>query len=387
MSKHDFDFDEFQTRRQLVREAMYNQGMDVLLIIHPVCLHWLTGTDTKSYQSFQCLIFSAKDSFPLIILTRESERAEYVDDAFVDEIRTFAGPEPSDPIELLRDTLNEFSLSHQRIGLEVPAFYLHPHHYVRILDLLGDNLKTEQTTLIHSLKAVKSSKEIQYIRIASQIADQAMQACIGTVRPGLSELELSAQVYNTLLSNGSGIPASPINLVSGDRMCFSHGMPTHRLLRHKDDINVEFGATWKRYTATIGRQLCLGSPSARMQEIFEVCLASCDACIATIRDGVPAIEPHLAAKKVIAEAGFNRYRIHTTGYGIAPGTPPSWGEPLNMYGDSADVLKAGMVVSVEPPIYIHEERIGVRVIDNVLVTTNGCELLSNVTRNLVTVPS
>ena len=152
-----------------------------------------------------------------------------------------------------------------------------------------------------------------------------------------------------------------------------------------DDVNIEFGASWKRYTATIGRQLCIGEPSARMREVYDVCRAACDACIAAIGPGVPAIEPHLAAKRIIADAGLDRHRIHTTGYGIAPGSPPSWGEPLKMYGGSTDVLEAGMVVSVEPPIYIHEERIGARIIDNVEVTESGCELLSTVTRDLIVV--
>jgi Xaa-Pro dipeptidase len=187
------------------------------------------------------------------------------------------------------------------------------------------------------------------------------------------------------MSNGSGLPASPINLVSGERVCFSHGMPTHRVMQSGDDINVEFGGTWRRYAATIGRQLCIGEPSARMREVYDVCRAACDACIAAIHDGVAAIEPHLAAKKVIADAGLDRHRIHTTGYGIAPGSPPSWGEPLKMYGGTTDVLKAGMVVSIEPPIYIHEERIGARIIDNVQVTENGCEILSTVTRDLIVV--
>ena len=70
---------------------------------------------------------------------------------------------------------------------------------------------------------------------------------------------------------------------------------------------------------------------------------------------------------------------------MAPGSPPSWGEPLKLNSNSTDVLRAGMVVSVEPPIYIHEERIGARIIDNVLVTASGCEILSTLTRDLIVV--
>jgi Xaa-Pro dipeptidase len=105
--------------------------------------------------------------------------------------------------------------------------------------------------------------------------------------------------------------------------------------------------------------------------------------MAEIRDGVLALVPHEAAKKVIAEAGLDRFRIHTSGYGIAPGFPPSWGEPVNMFGGTSDVLQAGMVLSVEPPVFIGAERLGVRLIDNVVVTTTGAERLSRHPRDLV----
>ncbi len=93
--------------------------------------------------------------------------------------------------------------------------------------------------------------------------------------------------------------------------------------------------------------------------------------------------PHEAAKKVIAQAGIDKYRIHTSGYGIAPGFPPSWGEPVNMFGGNTDMLEAGMVVTIEPPVFIGEEQLGARIIDNVLVTETGCELLSRFSRDLI----
>jgi Xaa-Pro dipeptidase len=88
---------------------------------------------------------------------------------------------------------------------------------------------------------------------------------------------------------------------------------------------------------------------------------------------------------VIADAGFERYRVHTSGYGLAPGFPPTWGEPMHMIGGSTYTLRAGMVVSVEPPVFIGEEKLGARIIDNVLVTRDGAELLSQFSRDLIVV--
>jgi Xaa-Pro dipeptidase len=174
-------------------------------------------------------------------------------------------------------------------------------------------------------------------------------------------------------------------LVTGTRCGFSHGAPTERILRPGDDVNVEYGAAYRRYTATIGRQFCLGSPSALTREVYAVVRAACDACVAAIGGGVPAVVPHEAARRVIAEAGFARGRVHTSGYGLAPGFPPTWGEPLHMLNDSPYTLRAGMVVTVEPPVFLGAERVGVRIIDNVLVTDHGAQILSRFTRDLVVI--
>ena len=100
---------------------------------------------------------------------------------------------------------------------------------------------------------------------------------------------------------------------------------------------------------------------------------------------MPAIVPHEAARRVIVDAGLEHARVHTTGYGLAPGFPPTWGEPLHMMGDSRYSLEEGMVISVEPPVFIGDERLGARIIDNVLVTKDGAELLTRFSRDLIVV--
>lgn len=384
MSKHDFTPDEFADRRSRVRRAIAAAGLDWLVAFHPVSIHWLTGSDAKSYQEFQCLLIPARDG-PLTVLTREGEVAEFRDDAVADEVVGWGGGISEDPIAAFAGLAQRLGLGAARVGIEVPAYYLHPHHYVRLRDVLGNALIAEPTNLIADLKLVKSPAEIAYIRKAATIADGAMAAFVSTLGAGRSELWIAGKVYDALLSAGGGLAASPINIVSGERSAFSHGAPTDRVLRGGDDVNVEFGATCKRYTATIGRQFCLGEPTARMREVYDVVRRACDACIAAIGDGVPAVVPHQAARRIIVDAGLEHGRVHTSGYGLAPGFPPTWGEPLHMLNDSPYTLRAGMVITIEPPVFLGAERIGARIIDNVLVTAGGAELLSRHSRELLSV--
>lgn len=384
MSKHDFTAAEFSGRRLRVRAALEAQGLDWLVCFHPVSIHWLTGSDAKSYQEFQCLLVPA-GSGPLVVLTRAGEVAEFRDDALVDEVVGWGGGIAEDPLPHFARLAARLGLKGVRVGIEVPAYYLHPHHYLGVRDILGPSLVAEPTNLVHDLKLVKSPAELACIREAARIADAGMAAFVGALEPGRSELAVAGEVYRALMAGGSGIAASPINLVSGDRAGFSHGAPTTRVMQPGDFGSVEFGATSRRYTATIGRQFALGSPTPRMRELYDVVRRAADACIASTRAGVPATVPHKAACRVIADAGLDAHRVHTTGYGLAPGFPPSWGEPLHLLNDSPYTLEAGMVITVEPPVFIAEERLGARLIDNVLVTADGAELLSRFGRELIVV--
>lgn len=384
MSKHDFTAAEFTDRLSRARKAMADAGLDWMILFHPVSILWLTGGEVKSYRAFQCL-FVAADDRPLVMLTNGTDVAEWRDDSHADEVIGWAGPEPEDPITVFERVVRDKALLNVRVGMEVPGVYLHPQHYVRIRDLLGGALIAEPSNLIHELKAVKSPAELHYVREAATRADTAMEALYDAIGDGVMELELAAAAHRSLLASGCTLPASQMNLVTGDRLCYPIGGPTQRRMKQGDSGTVEVGAAFHRYTATLGRQFSLGAPSARLREIFAVVKEAGEAMLAEIRDGVPALVPHEAAKRVIAKAGLDRYRLHTSGYGLVPGFPPSWGDPtINLFGGSKSVLRAGMQVTIEPPVFIHEERIGARIIDNVIVTANGYELLSKLPRDIAT---
>lgn len=384
MSKLDFADDEFAVRLRRTREAMGASGLDWLVAIHPASIHWLTGSDAKSYQEFQCLLVGARDE-PLVVLTRNGEVHEFETDSLADIVVGYGGGENEDPVAAFAALAGRHGLPGRRVGLEVPAYYLHPRHYLALRDWLGPSLVAEPTELIAGLKLVKSPAELDHVRRAAALADLGMQRFAADLAVGRTELALAGGICETLLRHGSGIAASPINLVSGPRSAYSHGAPTERVLQQGDFVNVEFGATCRRYTSTLGRQFVMGPPTPRMTDLHDVVRRAADAMLATIRDGVPAAVPHLAAKAVIGDAGLERHRVHLSGYSLGPGFPPSWAEPLHLLADSPHVLRSGMVLTIEPPVFIGAEGLGARLIDNVIVTPDGAELLSRTGRDLVAI--
>lgn len=384
MSRRDFSAAEFAGRLARVRAAMAARQLDWLVAIHPVSILWLTGSEAKSYQEFQCLLVGA-DGQPLTVMVRAGEVNELAAESIADRVVGWGGGVSEDPLEVFARLARELGITGRRVGLEVPNSFLHPYHYLGLLDILGQDRVVDASLLIADLKLVKSPAEIAYVREAARLADLAMTSFARELHEGRTELQLAGTIYATLLGNGSGIAASPINLVSGPRAAFSHGAPTARVLRRGDSGNVEFGATSRRYTATIGRQFAVGEPSARVLELYDVVRRASDAMIATIADGVPAAAAHEAAREVIDRAGLDSFRVHLSGYGLAPGFPPSWAEPLQMLDGTRYTLRTGMTVTIEPPVFIGAEGLGARLIDNVLVTDSGAELLSSFARDLIVV--
>ena len=384
MSRTFFPVAEFQSRHDRVRAAMDGIGIDLLLVLAPSHVNYLIGTPAKGYQEFQVLFFP-REPGPLTLLTRLCEVPLLQAESLAEDIRGWGGREPEDPIAAFRRVMEEKGWLARRIGLEVPDYYLHPYHHQKLVAVLGESLVTDATDLIGTVKLVKSAAEIEYVRKAAAILDAAMETCRDSIAEGRTERRVSADVHHTLMAFGSDIPSSPMNFLTGPRTAYAHGEPTDRALQAGDFMHIQFGAHYRRYCCTIGRQLCLGAPTGRMREVHRVAREAGDACMDAMRAGVPATVPHEAAKKVIADAGMDRYRLHMTGYAVGAAFPPSWVEPLVMDSGCPHTLQAGMVIAVEPPLFGLEEGLGVRIIDNVLVTETGCERLSKTTRDLIVV--
>ncbi|MCP3934868.1 MAG: aminopeptidase P family protein [Actinomycetia bacterium] len=273
MSKQFFSQEEFTQRQLKVREAMEAAGIDLLLVVSPVHINYLIGATAKGYQEFRVLFFPLQPG-PLVIQSRRPETPMLEADSFADEVRGWGGREPEDPVEVFEEIVRSHGFKGLRTGLEVPLYYLHPHDYQRVVDVLGDDLVMDATSLIGDIKLVKSAAEIEYVRQAGAILDRGMETCRSSLAAGRSEREVSADIHHTLLSAGSDIPASPMNFLSGPRSAFAHGEPTDRVLEPGDFMHIKFGAHYRRYCVTIGRQLCLGE----------------------IRAGVSAKVPHEVAK-------------------------------------------------------------------------------------------
>ena len=289
VARQDFPPEEYAARRAATCHALQAAGLDWLIVIHPVCIHWLTGSEAKGYQAFQSLIVDARRD-RLTMYTRESERAEMQDEAAVDALVTWGGPDGLDALAGFGALATTLGLRNGRVGMEVPAFYLHPGHEQALRSMLGEALVAQPIRLVHDLKLVKSPLELAYIRQAAAIADASMAAFADALAPDRTELELVGEIYRAILSAGGGQPATPVNFAAGPRAAYSHGAPTQRRLGAGDFGNIEYAVPYRRYMVAIGRQFAIGKPTTRMLHVYAAVRAAGEAAIAEVREEAPARE-------------------------------------------------------------------------------------------------
>lgn len=231
--------------------------------------------------------------------------------------------------------------------------------------------------LVAKFRMVKDEDEIATIREAAVLADRAFHHVSSTIRPGMTERELALEIDYFMRRNGAEEVAFETIVAEGDRSALPHAKPTDRAIREGEFIIMDFGARCGGYHSDITRTLLLGRADERRQKVYDIVLEAQRLAIAAIRPGLQGWQIDAAARDYISAQGYGEYFGHGLGHGL--GLDVHDGRILTR--KSEIVLRPGMVVTVEPGIYIPGWG-GVRIEDDVLVTDSGCETLTQSPRLL-----
>ena len=220
-------------------------------------------------------------------------------------------------------------------------------------------------------RCIKGDSEIDAIRKAALIADLTYDCVIRLIKPGLTELEISAHIdYLIKTFKGNG-PAFETLVSSGKLSAFPHGKPTDKKISAGELVIMDFGASYKGYNSDITRMVSLGAPSKKTLKIYNAVLSAQEAAINKVKDGIEAAEVDRAAREVLKKEGLEKYFRHGTGHGIGLQVH----EGPRVSSSSKDILKEGMVMTIEPGVYLPNIG-GFRVEDMVLVKKGGYEMIT-----------
>ena len=234
------------------------------------------------------------------------------------------------------------------------------------------------TKKINGFRGVKEDWELDLMRKAQAIADKAFAEVLGRIQPGMTELELQAELIYCMYKNGAhGLSFDPI-VVSGPNTSLPHGVAGERVIQKGDFVTMDFGVLYYGYCSDMTRTVAVGFVTEEMEKVYNTVLEAQLAGIAISKAGVPGKDVDAAARKVITDAGYGDYFGH--GYGHSLGLEIHEGPNPNARNEEG--IPAGAVCSAEPGIYL-PGKFGVRIEDVVIFKEDGCENITFSPKNLI----
>jgi Xaa-Pro dipeptidase len=365
-----------QSRLDGLNRSLHTSGLDAVILNPGPTLTHLTGLRFHLMERPVVLMF-ARDQEPAIVLP-ELELQKVASLSY--PLQVFAYPEnPSEWEAAFRRAAQALGLDGKRIGVEPRQLRLLEFRHVQAGAPEADY--PDASDVLSALRLKKDRTEVEAMRRAVKIAQDALEAAIPLVKIGMTEKELSSELVVQLLKHGSEpeTPFSPI-VSGGPNAANPHASPSERKLQAGDLLVVDWGATYDGYISDLTRTFAVGEVDEEYQKIHRIVQEANAAGRAAAGPGVPCADVDKAARDVIEKAGYGPYFTHRTGHGIGM---EGHEEPY-MRGDNMQLLEPGMAFTVEPGIYL-PDRNGVRIEDNVVITETGTDVLSDMPREVRTV--
>jgi len=355
-----------KVRHKNVRDAMKKLNLDGILLTHPPDLAYLTN-------------FTGDDSVGLIT---EKDFFLVTDFRYQEQANLEAG--------WLKVSLRDGKMADalaaalaaakvKRAGFE--ANFTTVGQIDALLTSLKDNKSPVELVplenVMTTIRKVKDDNEIDLIRRSVSVAEEAFEAIRNEIKIGQTENHLAGLLVFELRSRGASDSSFPVIVASGTNSSLPHYRPGETLVQRDQPLLIDWGALYKGYCSDLTRTLMVGRVSPKMKEIYKVVLEAQLAAIKFLRPGVTTMQADRVARDVIDKAGYGKEFGHGLGHGI--GREIHELPTLRKTGGEEE-LRPGMVVTVEPGIYLPGEG-GVRIEDDVLITHSGCEVLSSLDKS------
>lgn len=342
------------SRADRLRDRLGDLGVDALVLSAPADVRHVTGFSGEGWVVLAPHTVLVTDGRYTLRAQREAPEVEI-------EVRTGPITEP------IARRLSEHGA--KRVGFQAD------HLTVSQRDLLQQGLTGVELvplkTVLREARMIKDREELKRLGRAIAATDEAFVRVAQLARPGLTEKELALEVERQLLLAGGDKLSFDTIVASGPNAADPHAEPTGRKLRARDIVKLDFGAQVAGYHADLTRTIFLGEPTRKQRKIYQIVLEAQRAAIDAVHPGMAAKDLDKVARDVIAEAGYGDRFGHGLGHGV--GLEVHEGPGVSQ--TSEDTLAVGMTITIEPGIYLPRWG-GVRIEDIVLITEDGCQVLT-----------
>ncbi|WP_394739410.1 M24 family metallopeptidase [Natronococcus roseus] len=391
MSQEIFDEREYERRLSRTRERLREENLDAIVVSDPANMNYLAGYDGWSFYVHQAVVVTAEREEPVWV-GREMDAGGARATTWLSEesIRSYSddhvhSPHDLHPMDYLAGVLEELEVADGRIGLEMDAAYFTAKSYTRLQENLPEAEFEDTTLLVGWVRIKKSDRELEYMRQAAQISENAMQAGIDAIGEGVPEYEVAAEIYDALIRGtdefGGDYPAIVPLMPSGDHTDTPHLTWTDREFEDGDPVIIELSGCRHRYHSPLARTTFVGDPPAELEEAADIVVEGIEAALEVAEPGVTCEAVEEAWRETIAQYGIEKEdRI---GYSMGLGYPPDWGEhTASIRPGDETVLEENMTFHMIPGIWTAE--VGMEISETFVVTDDGVETLAGFPRKLFT---
>lgn len=363
----------YDFRLKEVRKKMEQREVDAIVLFPSSNLYYMSGF--KTFPEGRLLLTIIPIEGEPFFFAPKLYESQLKKDACFDEMILWNDEE--NPYERLKQVMTERGLSNGTMAVDDTMWaeqLLHMGEMLPNLEFqpLGD--------MLNSLRLIKSKDEIKKIAKASEIVDEVIEEMKRTIKDGMTEIEVAALMEYEMRKRGSEGPSFDTIVGAGLNGALPHYNAGKKKIESGEFVVLDFGATYEGYCSDTTRTLCVGEPSEKMAEVYNIVKEAQEIGVQTVKPGIKAKEIDNAVRKYIEEKGYGEYFTHRTGHGLGMEVHE---EPY-ISGIGETVLEPGMVFSIEPGIYLEGE-FGVRIEDIIVVTDDGCRRFNNTSRGLVSI--
>jgi Xaa-Pro dipeptidase len=375
-----FSEETYRGRLAAVRRGMAAAGLDTLLVTHSCDLNYLSGYDTFGVDIYASLIVPSDGDPVLHTLTVEAPSA--VNTTWIDDLVFAEWYRPEGAGEQLVTLLERRGFNTGRIGIQPGRQGLRPDVYSAVQDGLANGTLIDATDLVARQRMIKSPEEIDCMRRAAAITVAGIEGSMAAIRPGVTDNDVCRAGFDAMVGAGSDFLSIQPIVTTGRRTGGGHQTHRRNPIKAGDPVFLEYGGCFKRYTAPLMRCATLGEPSGETRRVEAAVQACVQTLLDEIRPGRVFHDVAMAAKHAHRNIDDLAYFSGAYGYTVGVGYPPTWAETIGFISEGTDgVLAPGMLFHL--PIAMRVPgRYGVSLSETVLVTETGCEVLSELPREL-----
>ncbi len=370
-----FTEDELADRRNKVAAEMQSRGLDALLIFRQESMYYLTGYDTTGYSQFQCLYMSAGGT--LILLTRSADLHQAQLTSVIKDVRIWVDHADSNPGLDLRQILEEQGCRGKHLGVELEAWCLTGRRWEFVkAGLDGFCTHEDASTLVSQMRIIKSPAELDYVRRAAALADEALVEAHNLATPGRPEQEILAAMESAIFRGGGDYPASRFIIGSGAQALNVRNFTGYADLGNNDQLQLEFGGTYRHYHSCLMRTILTGKPDPRHLSMHSAVVEALEACKEACRPGATFGDIFDAHAKALEGAGFGDHKLNACGYSLGALYPPTWMDWPMIYAGNPVVVEPNMVIFMHMILLDWDRHLAMAFGDTVVVTPTGSETLT-----------